>query len=136
MWNNGVVVKRYQDIGDKGGHFTCRLLLHDGEEIKMKKAVLILAIATLLAGFAVTDAKADWVTCNVVSVGQLGELTGIMLTDSSNSFANRWFLPLSTKSKEMLATAMFAAANSRKVTVYVQSSAEYSTIVVMALTVQ
>lgn len=102
----------------------------------MKKAALIIAIVALLAGFSINDANAGWHTCTVNSVGQMGDLTVIMLTDSGGTFSNAWFQPLSTKSKEMLATAMFAAANSRKVIVYLPSTEQYGTIVVLALQLQ
>ncbi len=103
----------------------------------MKKAVLIVAIVTLLAGFPVIDAKAvEWHCCNVTSVGQLGDSTAVQLTEPNTAITNRWYLPLSTKSKEMLATAMFAAANNRKVWVAISSTTEYSTIISIALAAQ
>ena len=103
--------------------------------MKTKKLGLITLIVLSMVFLFALNASAGWYTCTVNLAGPGFTNTYINLTDTSASpaFTNRWFTAESTQSKEMLATALTAISNSMSVWTYINSSAEYATIISLYL---
>ncbi len=100
------------------------------KECQMKRAVLIIAVITMLAGFWCVNANAsEWVYCDVNGFAQAGEVTLINLTDHYyGNFTSRWFTANTTKAREILAIAMFANTNGRVAVALVSSTDQFSTL--------
>jgi len=106
------------------------------DEMKVKKMFLAMVVVfSMLAVFAVS-AHAGWYTCTVNMAGAgWGTNCYIKLshTAATPAFENRWFVPLDSQKKEMLAVALTAMTNNMNVSVYIDSTTQYSIIRAMYL---
>ena len=107
------------------------------DEMRVKKMFLAMAVVfSMLAVFAVAAHAGGWYTCTVNMAGAgWGTHCYIKLSDTAATpaFENRWFVPLDSQKKEMLAVALTAMTNNMNVLVCVSSPNEYSIIRAMYL---
>ncbi len=85
---------------------------------KMRKMVLIIMAACMIATLGIATAQADWYFANVTGGGNGGTYTWVVLTDAQNTppaFTNRWFIFEQTNAKMHLATALTAMSMGAKV---------------------
>lgn len=99
--------------------------------MKIKKSVvMVLVVFGLLTMLASTSFAAEFF-CTVGSAGPLNATNTIVkLTDTAATpaFTDRYFNLRADRAKEMLAVALTAMANNKKVRVVMTSSVQWSTI--------
>jgi len=100
--------------------------------MKAKKMFLVMVVVlSMVAVFAVAAHAGGWYTCTVNMAGAgWGTHCYIKLSDTAATpaFENRWFVPLDSQKKEMLATALTAMTNNMNVLVYIDATTQYSII--------
>ena len=100
--------------------------------MKAKKMFITMVVAlSMVAVFAVAAHAGGWYTCTVNMAGAgWGTHCYIKLSDTAATpaFENRWFVPLDSQKKEMLATALTAMTNNMNVLVYIDATTQYSII--------
>lgn len=99
--------------------------------MKIKKFALASLIAVLLIMALASVALAGTYVCIVTATGPGGATaTFVRLTDTAATpaFTNRWFKFRSDRAKEMLAVALTAMANNKKVRATLVSTDAYATV--------
>ncbi|RJR42518.1 MAG: hypothetical protein C4567_07200 [Deltaproteobacteria bacterium] len=99
----------------------------------MKKIVLVIMVLSVLATMGVSGVQAAaWYTCTVNQTGVSPTNSMVMLTQTSNVFANRWFVLPAAQGNQMLAVALTAMSSGMHVSVYTNTT-QYSVIGTMYL---
>ena len=89
--------------------------------MKTKKLIMTVAVFSILALFPIiANAERDWYTCTVKKVGVAQTSCYICLADTGSppTFNGTFFKFEQSREKEMLATALTAAANGFNVQIY------------------
>jgi hypothetical protein len=99
--------------------------------MKTKKISFLVAVFVLTTLLLISTAFAAWYTCTITKVGANASAYVVFLTDTAATpkFTNRWFVLEPARAKELLAIALTAHANGKKLQVALGSVAAGSTVV-------
>ena len=99
-----------------------------------KVFVMMVVVLSMMAVFAVSAHATEWYICTIQEAGAGGSGTTLVrLTDINGAFANTWFQASYSIRKEILAVALTAMTNNKKVRVGLSGSSQYSLIYCMYL---
>jgi hypothetical protein len=106
-------------------HTACRVWAAESRRSKMKKALLVLAIACVIStSFALNADAGAWYTCTINQIGSQSSYVFVMLTDTNGAFSTTTFLMDTSNPNvdRMLQLAIYAAGKHRKISVYLETT--------------